>query len=219
MRAGKKLLAAVLAGAFAVAAAGCGSVKFEPQEDSIFVKEDRTVVSAEFMEMDNSDKPTEWYNQDECKAFVEEQVKTYNRENGSADAAYAEESEEELRVSVEEFSVEGTTFKAVLHYASAGDYLAFNGTEYNGALKDLIIGTVQNGLDSGLDFSGMTDAEGNQVAAEDVADDADYTLVAVTGPTRMVVDGKVRYVSAGVTLVDENTVTTSEDTTEYVIFH
>ena len=80
-------------------------------------------------------------------------------------------------------------------------------------------GYLKGRLDSGLDFSGMTDAEGNQVAAEDVADDADYTLVAVTGPTRMVVDGKVRYVSAGVTLVDENTVTTSEDTTEYVIFH
>ena len=84
-------------------------------------------------------------------------------------------------------------------------------TENEGCLRDLIIGSVQNGIDSGLDFSGMVKADGAEAAVEEIQDDAKYSLVAVTGAVRMTVEGKVRYMSAGVTLADENTVVTSED--------
>ncbi len=219
MRAGKKLLAAVVTGILAVSAIGCGSVKFDPQENSIFVKENRTVVSAEFVSIDNSEFDTPRYDENEMRTFLEDTVKEYNQETCGEEAAYADDAEGDLRVSVEEFSVENNVAKAILNYASAEDYLSFNGTENEGCLKDLIIGTVQNGIDSGLDFSGMVNAEGAEVSAEDVQDDSDYCLVAVTGSTRMVVDGKVRYMSAGVTLADENTVVTNGDTTVYVVFH
>ena len=45
-----------------------------------------------------------------------------------------------------------------------------------------------------------------------------YSLVAITGPARMMVEGKVRYMSSGVTLADESTVVTSGDETVYIIF-
>ncbi len=219
MKARQGLLVVMLTGIMALTAAGCGSVKFDPQENSIFVKEDRTVTSAEFVSIDNSEFETPRYDQDEMQSFLEDTVKKYNQETCGLDFAYADDAEGDLRVSVEEFSVENNIAKAILNYASAEDYLNFNGTENEGCLKDLIIGTVQNGIDSGLDFSGMVNADGEEVSAEDVQDDAKYTLVAVTGSTRMVVDGTVRYVSAGVTVEDDNTVIISGDSTVYVIFH
>lgn len=219
MKAGQGVLSVIFAGIMALTAVGCGSVKFDPQENSIFVKEDRTVVSAEFVNIDNSEFETPRYDQAELQTFLEDTVKEYNQETCGQNFAYADDAEEDLRVSVDEFSVENNIAKAILNYASAEDYLSFNGTENEGCLKDLIIGSVQNGIDSGLDFSGMVNADGEEVSAEDVQDDAKYTLVAVTGSTRMVVDGKVRYVSSGVTVEDENTVVTSGDSTVYVIFH
>ena len=219
MKAGSGVLAVLLTGIMALTAVGCGSVKFDPQENSIFVKEDRTVASAEFVSIDNSEFETPRYDQAEMQAFLEDTVKEYNQETCGQDFAYADDTKESLRVSVEEFSVENNIAKAILHYASAEDYLHFNGTENEGCLKDLIIGSVQNGIDSGLDFSGMVNADGEEVSPEEIQDDAKYTLVAVTGSTRMVVDGKVRYVSAGVTVEDKNTVVTHGDSTVYVIFH
>ena len=123
MRAGKKLLAAVVTGILAVSAIGCGSVKFDPQENSIFVKENRTVVSAEFVSIDNSEFDTPRYDENEMRTFLEDTVKEYNQETCGEEAAYADDAEGDLRVSVEEFSVENNVAKAILNYASAEDYL------------------------------------------------------------------------------------------------
>ena len=84
-------------------------------------------------------------------------------------------------------------------------------------MKDLIIGTVQDGVNSGLDFSGMVNADGTAADLDKLTSSSKYSLVSVTGSTVMKVEGKVVYMSAGVTLKDEHTVVTTDDTS-YIIF-
>ena len=218
MKAWKKVLSAAITGIMVLALAGCSSVKFEPTESSIFVKKDKTVVSAEMVSIDNSEFDTPRYDENEMKTFLESAVKEYNKEACGQDLAYAKDTKEALNISIEEFKVENKIASARLNYASSEDYLKFNGTEDSGSVKDLIIGTVADGISSDLDFSGMVNADGSAAGVEDIQKNTKYSLVAITGPARMMVEGKVRYMSSGVTLADENTVVTSGDETVYIIF-
>ncbi|MCJ7836227.1 hypothetical protein MUB23_12615 [Cuneatibacter sp. NSJ-177] len=218
MKAWKKVLSAAITGIMVLALAGCSSVKFEPTESSIFVKKDKTVVSAEMVSVDNSEFDTPRYDENEMKTFLETAVKEYNKEACGQDFAYAKDTKEALNISIEEFKVENKVAAARLNYASSEDYLKFNGTEDSGSVKDLIIGTVADGISSGLDFSGMVNADGSAAGVEEIQKNTKYSLVAITGPARMMVEGKVRYMSSGVTLADESTVVTSGDETVYIIF-
>ena len=109
------------------------------------------------------------------------------------------------------------TATLLLDFASADDYLLFNGTADAAPVKDLIIGTVQDGVNSGLDFSSMVNADGTAADLDKLTSSSKYSLVSVTGSTVMKVEGKVVYMSAGVTLKDEHTVVTTDDTS-YIIF-
>lgn len=218
MKCGKRLIAGVFAAVLSLGLTACSSVKFEPTETSIFIQKDRKVVSAEIESFDNSayaDSPR--YKEDELKAFVEDAVITYNSENGGAAKAYVEEKGEELPVAVESLTVADNTATLLLDFASADDYLLFNGTADAAPVKDLIIGTVQDGVNSGLDFSSMVNADGTDADLDKLTSSSKYSLVSVTGSTVMKVEGKVVYMSAGVTLKDEHTVVTTDDTS-YIIF-
>ncbi|MDD6395175.1 MAG: hypothetical protein PUB37_03210, partial [Firmicutes bacterium] len=184
----------------------------------IFITKERGVVSAEFESFDNSpygDSPR--YQEDELKAFVEEAVSSYNKNCGAAEKAYIENKEDYLPVAVESLVVEDKVAKLILDFATADDYLQFNGTADVVPVKDLIIGTVKDGIDSGLDFSGMLNEKGEPADQEKLTSSEKYSLVAVTGNTVMKVEGKIKYVSEGVTIKDENTVVTTEGT-NYIIF-
>lgn len=218
MKAWKKVLSTAITGMMVLAMAGCSSVKFEPTENSIFVKKDKTVVSFETVSVDNSAFDTPRYDENEMKTFLETAVKEYNKETCGQDLAYLEDKKTELNISIDEFKVENQNAMAKLNYKSAEDYLKFNGTEDSESVKDLIIGTVADGINSGLDFSGMVNVDGSAADVESIQKNKKYSLVALTGPVRMVVEGKVQYMSAGVSLSDENTVVTSGDETVYIIF-
>lgn len=223
MKLGKRCAMGVLAVSMALGLTACGSVKFEPTETSIFVTKDRQVVSAEIESFDNSayaDSPR--YQEADLKAFVEEAVTSYNQTASGFSYAYAADAKEAkvegtLPVSIESLTVQDNVATLLLDYKTADDYLAFNGTADTVPVKDLIIGTVKDGVDSGLDFSGMLNADGSAADVEKLTSSETYMLVAVTGTTVMKVEGDVKYMSAGVTLKDENTVVTTEDTC-YIIF-
>lgn len=223
MKLGKRCAIGVLAASMAVGLSACGSVKFEPTETSIFVTKDRQVVSAEIESFDNSayaDSPR--YQEADLQAFVEEAVIAYNETASGLSYAYAADAkdakvEDTLPVAIESLTVQDSVATPILDYETADDYLSFNGTADTVPVKDLIIGTVKDGVDSGLDFSGMLNADGTAADVEELTASEKYMLVAVTGSTVMKVEGKVQYMSAGVTLQDENTVVTTEDTC-YIIF-
>lgn len=223
MKIGKYCAAGILAASMILGLAACGSVKFEPKETSIFVTKDRGVVSAEIESFDNSayaDNPR--YKEEDLKAFVEETVIAYNQSASGLGYAYAKDAkdakaEDTLPVAIESLTVKDNVATLILDYNSADAYLAFNGSADSVPVKDLIIGTVRDGVNSGLDFSGMLNADGSAADLEKLTSSEKYMLVAVTGTTVMKVEGDVKYMSPGVTLKDENTVVTTEDTC-YIIF-
>jgi len=198
--------------------AGCSSVKFNPTETSIFVKKDGTVVSADIEEFNNSQFDTPRYYESELTAFIEEAVLAYNTETANKAFTRADQldnSKETLPVAIQQIKVEENMATLILDYAKASDYLAFN--EDVQMFEELIIGHVSDGVSSGLDFAGMKNADGSDADVEKLKSNDKYSLVSVTGAGVVKVEGKVVYMSSGVTLKDENTVVTTEGTS-YIIF-
>lgn len=198
--------------------AGCGgSVEFAPTQTSIFIHEDRSISSAEIESFDNSGFDTPRYDAAELQTFVEDAVRTYNNSKAGLSAVRAEETEEKLPVSIEKLEVKDNTATLILNYAGTEEYLEFNGTTDYVAIQDLIVGTVQDGNDSGLDYAGMVKADGTAADVAEIKEEVKYNLVSVTGDSVVKVEGKVQYMSSGVKLIDENTVQTPEGTS-YIIF-
>lgn len=215
------LTASCVAAAAMLFTAACQSITFEPSETSIFIARDLSVTGAEFEILDNSAFPEERYTEEGLRNFIESEVSAYNREHFGRDSAYApEEKDEEVEegIVIEEYSYDGKTAKLILHYPSCTDYTAFNDNPAEGGITDLIIGYVQNGIDSGLTFEHMVNKEGAAADPADVQKRTEDYLVAVTGGTLMKVEGTLQYVSSGASIVDENTVQTPPDSTTYIVF-
>ena len=196
---------------------GCSTVKFSPTETSIFIKKNRSIVSAEIEDFDNSEFGEERYDESELLAFVEETVISYNEEIDGLAYAYASDTNEDLAVSISSLTVEDGSATLILNFASADDYVDFYFSAAFGGLDDLIVGLVSDGVNSGLSFSDMVDADGNEADYDTMTENEDYVLVSVTGSTVMQVQGIVMYYSSGCTLQDSSTVLTTDETS-YVIF-
>lgn len=209
----------VLSMAMIMGLSGCGgSVEFAPTQTSIFIQKDRTISSAEIESFDNSGFDTPRYDAAELQQFVEEAVSAYNSEKAGTTAVRVEEkSEETLPVAIEKLEVKDNVATLILNYAGTEEYLEFNGTTDYVAVQDLIVGTVADGNTSGLDYAGMVKADGTAADAAEIKEEEKYSLVSVTGDVVVKVEGKVQYMSSGVTLIDENTVQTPEGTS-YIVF-
>ncbi len=214
----RKIAAVILAALLALSLIGCGgSSKFSPTQTSIYIRKDRTVASAEVEEFDNSSFDVQRYDEEELLAFVEEIVINYNETESGLAYAYAKETKEDLPVSITSLSVSNGMATLILNYASADDYLAFCAEQSETTIEDLIVGTVEDGNNSGLDYSGMVKADGTEVEVSKIASSTSMTLVMIIGSATVQVQGTVRYMSAEVTLVEDDTVVTPEGTS-YIIF-
>lgn len=189
--------------------AGCSkSDVFEPTEDSLYVKDDGTVVEALFTTLDK-----DYYDSSELKSFIEEAVIEYN--TGKTGQAYAYETEEmTLPVSILSYMAEGSSVSLQIKYQSAGDYDEFN---------------VGEGLVTGFSVSsaGMADFTANLVKAKDgspvdietVKKNTKYKVVECSGEVKIQVQGRVMYMTENVTLLDNNLVSVSAaDDIAYIVF-
>jgi len=126
-----------------------------------------------------------------------------------------------LPVSIRSLVVADNVATLQLEYEGFKDYLAFNGTTNAVPIQNLIIGTVADGVSSGLDFSNMVKVEKGRSAgaaeAKEITDNGKYLLVAVTGTTPVQVEGTICYISQALTLVDAHTVK-CESGTQFIIF-
>ena len=61
-------------------------------------------------------------------------------------------------------------------------------------------------------------ADGEDVPLADVQEKEDYHVVEVDGPVTMQIEGKVQFVSSGVTVDSKNTVTTPAGEVSYIVF-
>ena len=218
-----RITALLLIFAFMFSLSGCGlfsKVEFNPTETSIFVRKNGHIIGAEIDSFDNSEFETPRYDAAELQAFVESAVLEYNKGKG---LAYLRQSDIEdkntvLPVSIEKIEVVENVATVILDYASASDYLSFNGTTYLVPIHNLIVGTVADGNASGLKYENMLTADGTAAAGEDIADKPKYYLCAVTGDSIIKFEGKVRYYSADMTLSDEHTVVSTGENVHFIVF-
>ena len=192
---------------------GCGSrITFEPESSRIYVKKDGSVVSADIETFTGSN-----YNADELTAYVEQAVSSYNEEHGSQALAYQDDADKNttLPVAVQSLNVENEIATLFLDYASCGDYLEFNGTAgMTGGISTLQKSTVAELAPEGS----FQNADGEDTALEDVLENEKYHVVEIEGGVTMQVEGTVRYVTTGVTVDDEHTVTTPDSGICYIVF-
>ena len=216
------LLAAVVMAVFA--ASGCarsdkGAV-FDPDQSSIFVKKDGSVLSASVEHSDQN-----YYSEEELKSFMEGRLSEFNAAQGKESAAYNKEGAEKLPAAIVSCKVEGAdgakTVKSIVEYSSPEMLLALAGEIRDGEIQLAALATdsVENRLAAG-DLVGSTfvDAKGNAVEAGQITSQSKLRVVSSQGPALIQTEGKVLYMSDGCTLVDEYTVQTPEEGSSFIIF-
>ena len=201
--------------------AGCGAVKFEPQESGIYINGDGSLSAAEIESFDNSTFGGEnRYSEEELRAFVEEAVRSYNQEADGRALAYGEELEkdaEPLPITIVTLKVEENVAELVMNYAACEDYLAFN--EADDTITGLSIQSAPVAAASGISLDGFTNAKGEAVDTSKARESEKYRVAAIQGnaATSVTVNGKILGVS-GAVIKDDHVVLTSAGETSYILF-
>lgn len=183
---------------------GCGQ-KGELDTTSVYIRKDGSVSSAVYEPFDVG-----IYSKDELQVFVEDAVSAYNQKNAGVAAAYTDDTKELLSVAISSLEVKDSTAALKMEYASCEDYLQFNESE--GSLSQLASGTVEGAVSAGIDMSRIEvlTAEGTDKVKGDELD-SEYHVVFVEGTSAIVVEGTIKYVTAGVTIEDKDTAQVSSD--------
>lgn len=197
----RKFRIAVLTAVAAMLLLGCGNKSgatstFSPTQSSIFVKRDGTVSSA-LVEADQKG----YYDQGELKAFIESEVAAYNENLG------------EDQVTLTSCTIDRGLAIAQFSYASGANLCDFAKIMEDTAnqVDILEVTTVSDGFVSGKVSDGVwKDAKnGANVSLDTVINKGDLKLVTVDGAAILQLEGKIRYYSGEVTLVDKFTATTT----------
>lgn len=207
---------AVLAAFACLILAGCGngaSGGWKANENSIYVTKELSVESAMVY---TSEKTNELYTQDGLLAYVQEAVASYNKEQGAAEAFENEKGGQKLPVALKECRLEGQTGTLVFEYDSAEDFVDF--AEATGdnthSVTALYTGSAQDLSGEFPDVNALT-AEGKDAGFALVGSDGgleegalsklkNCKAVITEGAATVYVDGRIAYVTPGVTVKAEN---------------
>ena len=170
---------------------------FDPQENTIYVSEDRTLSTATV----EACSP-ETYSADELRTFVEQAVTDYNEEKIGQAKAVKEEGQEKLPVAVRSCEIEEGQAVMILDYASSEDLVNF-GTEAGIPITGLTVSDVSEA--TGIEQSLKKAGSGEKVSADAVAA-SEGTLVQTDGPAVVQTDGKILYVTDGAEVTGDRTV-------------
>lgn len=158
---------------------GC-SAKFEPTEDSVYVKRNGSVIGAVIEDFDK-----EYYSSSEVEAEINQAVSDYNDVMGSED------------VKVQSYEVAEGEARLFIEYKAAKDYKYFNGV-------DFFCGTVAEAQEAGYEFDAeFKDASGSSVTADEVLEHGEKKVVILEEPIQVQVSARIAYVSDNVTVLDE----------------
>jgi hypothetical protein len=206
----------------ALCLSGCSFYTFNPTVNSLFIKRDYTIVSAEIETLDNSAFDEERYSADSLRTFVEDEVKQYNKDTCGLELAYLDDLQDKknttLPVSIQEIKYEDSTAKLLLRYQDASAYLGFNDHPLDGGVTNIMIGRVSELLEKDIEFPKMEDTDGNAVEREELEINNNYYVVTITGSTHVHVEGEIEYVSPGVTVTQKHEADTPSDTESFIIF-
>lgn len=201
------LAAAVLAG---ILITGCGQKStagaWEANENSIYVSSGLEVESALIY---TSEKNNDLYTQDGLASFVKEKIAEYNTAQGAAAEAENKEGAEALPVALESCTLEGQKGKLVLDYKTPDDFVRFSQEtgDNTHTVTALTVADIAAGLPEDLKFQ---TPDGKAADAAEVAKLSGGHVITVEGSATLYTEGKVAYVSEGVTMKRENAVLTTE---------
>lgn len=208
----KKLLIFTTA---AVLLSGCSgqsaTAAFTPAETSLYITGEGTVTSATVETYEN-----DYYSADELRAYAEEVLASFNIPDGSA---------AEPAATLRECTMENGTAKLLISFKDAGSYLEFSeqypDEESSVQIKKLDITTVSDGVTKGYiageTFTKLSGKE-KQTASDEVMKQSKLHVAAVEGPALIQTEGKIQYISSGVTVEGENLVRTPDKGMSYIIF-
>lgn len=210
-----------IAAILSIALMGCGSQgkagSWNADSNSIYVNKAMAVESAMAV---TSEKTNDLYNQEELKAYVAEYVVAYNTANGGAAASENSEGAAKLPAAIKSCKLEGTTGILAFEYASADDFVNFSQEtgDNTHTVAALSVKSVSDALAAGeLTARKFVSVAGKEAELRDVAGQSAGIVVAVEGGAVIRTEGKIVYVSEGVSLNDTYTAVTSEGT-NYIIF-
>ncbi|MBO4213690.1 MAG: hypothetical protein J5876_01745 [Lachnospiraceae bacterium] len=192
----KKISITLIISLILVLLVGCGS-GIKTDESAISVKKNGKITGVSIEAFDKS-----YYSEEELSDFVEKTIKEYQQENGDSS------------VKLESLKVEEGKATLYINYETPTDYAKFNGEE-------LFVGTILDAMAAGYNLdttyyevSGTTLGTATSI---DLIDD-DYKVVIVKEKIRVIVPGKIKFVSDNLTIIDKNTVTpTNKNATGYSI--
>lgn len=204
---------------------GCGNknkeIAFEPDLSAVYVCDDGTLLCATVEDFSES-----YYDIDELKSFVEEQVIAYNADKAGVSEAYesdesgASEEDAELPIAIKDCYTLDNNAVLILSCDDYSDYYEINNLyEYSDVITSVETTTVNELKTAGETINaGMFDEGGSAVSIDKVMKKNKYHVVKVSGTGTVYVQGIIKYVSADVVVNDAATAATVSGTESYIVY-
>lgn len=165
--------------------AGCGK-DYKTQESTVFILKNGKIVTTDVEEFSDT------YDKTALETYINDTIKAYVDENGKD------------TVKLEELTVENNKATLIIEYASAQDYMNFNGIE-------LFTGSVVEALAAGysfdVDFASIDDGKATECTKDEIIDSSDLKVAIFKGACNVNVSGTILYASVEDTkLVDKETI-------------
>lgn len=166
---------------------GCSFGSFDATTNTIYVKDDGTVMQAIIENFDES-----YYDEAELEGLIKQNVSEYNQGTD--------------QVKVETYKVKDNKAKLITRYQSASDYAKFNEVEF-------FAGTISDAKSEDYDFdSSFTSIEEKkEVSSETIKSLSQYKVVIFKEDVEAKTDSKILYISDNLKLVDEKTAAFTEE--------
>ncbi len=179
----KKIKMLILAGCLISILCGCGLGKEEVDTTTVSFGKDGKITQTIVEDFSQS-----YYDAEELRSDIESEIAEYTSKSGNEKAVVLDsvELDEDKVIHVE------------LEFAGYTDYKTFNE-------RDLFCGTVADAYAAGYEFTSMRDVmqENVVLSAADVLEKGDMHMVVLEEAQQMVLPGKIRYISDGVSVVSE----------------
>ena len=195
----KKIKALLLAGGLAGLLCACNIIGGNVDTTTVKFQKDGGVTQ---IIVEDFSQP--YYNTEELERDITSKIAEYNNGVGTEDAIVLKDVE----------LAENKMITVKMDFKSSADYKAFNE-------KELFCGTVADAYKAGYEFTTMRDAaqEGIVLSAADVLEKSDMNIVILEEAQQIIVPGKIRYISDGISMVEEKrAVNLNEGQNAFIIY-
>ncbi len=169
---------------------GCGSNMVDLSETTVLVEKSGKVTDAIVESFDKG-----YYNSDELKKMVEEEISSYGKLSGSSENA-----------KLTEFKIEEGTAKVYIEFASAADYASFNGVSF-------FFGTISEAYDNGydLDVTLKSSTSNETIGKDELMEMGKNHILIASEPIKIQTYSNILYSTANVDILDDKQARISDE--------